>query len=155
VNNSPPPWNLTWGKAAALFRGWSTNPTCRRADAAASAAAAKSLATATVGTAIFAAPHRSRRAELPHGAPASGQHVEPPVGTRVPEFRVVQLVSRDPHHPLACQPVPLTAPPQSAASSARRANCCRAGAGSPVRYLSREATRWKPRAGGKPGEGWR
>jgi hypothetical protein len=27
VNNSPPPWNLTWGKAAALFRGWSTNPT--------------------------------------------------------------------------------------------------------------------------------
>ena len=41
-----------------------------------------------VGTAIARRPpHRSRRAELPHRAPASGHDAEPPVGTGMPEFR--------------------------------------------------------------------
>src|ERR671910_56874 len=72
----------------------------------------RSPITVAVGTAITRRPpHRSRRAELPHRAPASGRDVEPPVGTGVPEFWAGQPTRRDPHHPLARQPVPLAAPP--------------------------------------------
>jgi hypothetical protein len=67
-----------------------------------------------VGTAIARRPpHRSRRAELPHRAPASGHDVEPPVGTGMPEFGAGQPTFHDPHHSPPRQPVSLASSPQA------------------------------------------